>query len=47
MGTCSIAQGTHLVHCGSLNGREVHKEGDICMCMTDTFCYAVEANATL
>ena len=47
MGTCFIAQGTHLVHCGDLNGREVQKGGDICMCTADTFCCAVEADTTL
>ena len=47
MGTCCIAQGTHLVHCGNLNGREVQKGGDICMCMADSLCCAVEANTTL
>ena len=43
MGTCCIAQ----VHCGNLNGREVQKGGDICMCMADSFCCAVEGNTTL
>ena len=47
MGTYCIAQGTHLVYCGNLNGREVQKGGDIYMCMADTFCCAVEANTTL
>ena len=38
---------THLVLCDDLNGREVQKGGDICMCMADSFCCAVEANTTL
>jgi len=28
--------------CGDLNGREVRKEGDICICMPDSFCCTVE-----
>ena len=47
MRTCPIAQGTHLMHCGDLNGREVQKGEDIYMCMADIFCCAVEANTTL
>ena len=47
MGKHCIAQGAHPVHCGSLNGREVQKGGDICMCMADSLCCAVEANTTL
>ena len=31
----------------NLNGREVQKGGDLCMCMADSFCCAVEANTTL
>ena len=34
-------------HCDDLNGREIQKGGDICMCRTDSFCYAVGANITL
>ena len=37
----------YLMHCGNLNGREVQKGGDICTCMADSFCCAVEANTTL
>ena len=33
------------MHCGDLNGKEVQKRGDICICMTDSFCYTVETNA--
>ena len=25
------------MHCGDLNGKEVQKGGDICMCMADSF----------
>ena len=46
-GNMLLAQGTHLVLCGNLNGREVQKAGDICMCMADSFCCAAEANTTL
>ena len=35
------------MHCGNLNGREVQKGEDICMCMANSFCCAVEANTTL
>ena len=37
----------YLIRCGNLNGREVQKGGNICMCMADSFCCAVQANATL
>ena len=32
---------SYLMHCGDLNGKEVQKGGDICICMTDSFCYTV------
>ena len=35
------------MHGGDPNGKEVPKGGDICMCMTDSFHYAVETNITL
>jgi len=31
-------------HCGDLNGKEVQKAGDTCICMADSFCCAVESN---
>ena len=37
----------YLMHCGILNGREMQNEGDICICMADSFCRPVEANTTL
>ena len=44
--TCCIVQRTQM-HCGDPNRKEVRKEGDICICMTDSFCYTTETNATL
>ena len=35
------------VLCGDLNGAEVQKGGDTCICVADSFCCAVEANTTL
>ena len=35
------------MHCGGLNGREIQKGGDRCICMADSFCCTVEANTTL
>ena len=32
------------MHCGDLNGKEVQKGEDTCMCMTDSFWYIVETN---
>ena len=31
---------------GKLNGKEVPKGGDMCTCMTDPFCCAVEMNTS-
>ena len=36
-----------LMNCGNLNGKEVQKGGDICICMADSFCCTVEANTIL
>ena len=33
--------------CGDLNGKEVQKGVDICICMADSFCCTVESNTTL
>ena len=30
-----------------LNGKEVQKGGDMCVCVADSFCCAVQANTTL
>ena len=30
-----------------LNGKEVQKGGDICVCMADSFCCTAETNTTL
>ena len=35
------------MHCGDLNGNEVQKGGDICICMADSFCCTGETNTTL
>ena len=37
---------TLLIHT-DLNGKEVQKGGDICVCMADSFCCTVGANTTL
>ena len=43
MRTYGIAQGTdYSVVCGGLNGKEIWKRGDICICMADSLCCAVE-----
>ena len=48
MGTYCIARWNSTeMHCGNLNGREAQKRADICMCVADSFCCAVEANTTL
>ena len=33
--------------CGNLNGKEVQKRGDICICIADSLCCTVETNTTL
>ena len=35
------------MNCGNLNGKEVQKGGDTCICMADSFCCTVGANTTL
>ena len=35
------------MHCVDLNGKEIQKGGDICICMSDSFYCAVETNTTL
>ena len=47
MRTYCRAQGTLLNDHGSLNGKEVQKEGDTCICTVDSFCYTVETYTTL
>ena len=46
MGIHCKHRGLYLMHGGVLNGREIRKAGDICKCMTDSFCYTVKANTT-
>ena len=35
------------MHCGDLNGKEVQREEDMCICMADSFCWTAETNMTL
>ena len=35
------------VLCGDLNGKEIQKRGDICICIADSLCCTVETNTTL
>ena len=35
------------MHCGDLNGKEVQTGEDLCICMADSFCCAVETDTTL
>ena len=32
------------VFCGDLNGKEIQKGGDTCICMADSLCCIVEIN---
>ena len=47
MGTYCVAQGTLPNALWKPKWEEVQKGGDICMCMSGSFCCAVEANITL
>ena len=47
MTTHCIAQGTLLMHCGDLNGKEVHKGGDICIHVADSLSCTIEMNTIL
>ena len=49
MRTYSITQGTLLDALGDLNGKEIQKRGDICICVTASICFhfTAEANMTL
>ena len=57
MGSSCIAQGDKLMLCDHLEGwdREGGREGDargkrygdVCICITDSFCYKAEANTPL
>ena len=47
MRTYCIAQGTLLNDHGNLNGKEVQKEEDICICTVDSLYYTVETYTTL
>ena len=33
--------------CGGLNGKEIKKRVDICICIADPLCYIAEINTTL
>ena len=33
--------------CGDLNGKEILKSGDICICIADSLCGTAETNTTL
>ena len=33
--------------CGDLNGKEIHKRGDICIRIADSLCCTAETNTTL
>ena len=35
------------MHCGDLNGEEVQKKGDICICMMIHFAVQLETNTTI
>ena len=37
----------NILYCGDLNGKEIQKAGDICICIADSLCYVVGANTTL
>ena len=37
----------YLMHHGDLNKRGIQEGGDMCICIADSFCYAVEANTIL
>ena len=47
MRTYWIAQELCSVLCGDLNGKEIQKRGNICLCIADSLCYTVETNITL
>ena len=47
MRTYCIAQRMLFNGPGDLKGKEVQKEGDICICIADSFCYTIETNTTL
>ena len=32
--------------CGGLNGKEIQKQGDICIQTADSLCYTAESNTT-
>ena len=47
MRTRYIAQGTLFNALYDLNGKEIQKRGDTCVCMADSLCFTAETNATL
>ena len=52
MRTYGIAQGTlpiaqNSVFCSDLNGKEIQKIGDICICTADSLCCTAETDTTL
>ena len=47
MRTYYRAQELYSMLCGDLNGKEIHKRGDICKHIADSLCYAAEYNTIL
>ena len=47
MRTYCIAQGTLLMLCGDLNGKEIQKRGDIGIYIADSLCCTAETNTPL
>ena len=47
MRTYCAAQELYSVLCGDLNGKEVQKGGDRCICMAGSFCCTAETNTAL
>ena len=47
MRTFCTAQGTLLMLCGDINGKEIQKGGDICIHIADSLCCTVEGNTIL
>ena len=46
MRTYCIIRELYLRYCGDLNGKDVQKGRDMCICMADSFYCAVEINTT-
>ena len=39
--------GNYSMLCGDLNGKQIQKRGDICMCTAESCCWTAETNAAL